>query len=77
MIYELDRPLLKAKNKEVIRLIKGELGGKMIKEFVALRVKTYSYLTENRDKKAGGKKTKGTKKCVIKRKLKFKDCKNF
>ena len=37
-------------------------------EFVALRPKTYSYLTDDgkEDKKA-----KGTKKCVIKRRLKF------
>ena len=37
-------------------------------EFVALRPKTYSYLTED-----GGceKKAKGRKKCVTKRKLKF------
>ena len=43
-------------------------------EFVALGPKTYSYLTDDckEDKKA-----KGTKKCVIKRRLKFcdyKDC---
>ena len=37
-------------------------------EFVALRPKTYSYLTDDgkEDKKA-----KGTKRCVIKRRLKF------
>ena len=39
-----------------------------MRELAALRVKTYSYLTDNnKDKKA-----KGTKKCVIKRKLKLK-----
>ena len=44
--------------------LKDELGGKIITEFVALRPKTYSYLTDDckEDKKA-----KGTKKCVIKR----------
>ena len=44
-----------------------------MREFVALRRKTYSYLMDdgNTDKKA-----KGTKKCVIKRILKFNDCKN-
>ena len=61
------------KNKKVIGLIKDELGGKVITEFVALRPKTYSYLTDDckEDKKA-----KGTKKCVIKRMIKFDDYKN-
>ena len=44
-----------------------------MKEFAALRAKTYSYLTGNNDE---DKKAKGTKKCVIKRKLKFEDYKN-
>ena len=71
---EVDRPLPTGKNKKVIGLMKDELGGKIITEFVALRPKTYSYLTDDckEDKKA-----KGTKKCVIKRELKFnnyKDC---
>ena len=54
--------------------MKNELGGKIITEFVTLRPKTYSYLTNDgkEDKKA-----KGTKKCVIKRMIKFDDCKNF
>ena len=53
--------------------MKDELGGKIIKEFVALRPKTYSYLTDDckEDKKA-----KGTKKFVIKRELKFNDYKD-
>ena len=41
---------------------------KSMKEFVGLRAKTYSYLRDNNDE---DKKEKGTKKCVIKRKLKF------
>ena len=43
-------------------------------EFVALRPKTYAYLMDDR---SDHKKTKGTKKCVIKQKLMFenyKDC---
>ena len=62
--YELNRPLLTGKNKKVIGLMKDELGGKIITEFVILRPKTYSYLTDDgkEDKKA-----KGTKKCVIKK----------
>ena len=41
-------------------------------EFIALRSKTYSYLTNN-DKI--DKKAKGTKKCVIKKMIKFDDYK--
>ena len=72
-IYETDRPLPTGKNKKVIGLMKDELGGKIITEFVALRPKTYSYLTDDckEDKKA-----KGKKKCVIKRVIKFNDYKD-
>ena len=71
--YEINRPLPTGKNKKVIGLKKDELGGKIMTEFAALRQKTYSYLMDdgNSDKKA-----KGTKKCVIKRRLKFNDYKN-
>ena len=48
----------------VIRLMKDELGGEIITEFIALRPKTYSYLTDN-DKI--DKKAIGTKKCVLKK----------
>ena len=47
--------------------MKDILGGKVITEFVALRPKTYSNLTDD----CKEKKTKGTKKCVIKRMIKF------
>ena len=71
--YEVNRPLPTGKNKKVIGLMKDELGGKIITEFVTLRPKTYSYLTDDgkEDKKA-----KGTKKYVIKRMIKFNDYKN-
>ena len=71
--YECNRPLPIGKNKKVIGLMKHELGGKIITEFVTLRPKTCSYLTDDgkEDKKA-----KGTKKCVIKRMIKFNDYKN-
>ena len=71
--YEVNRPSPTGKNKKVIGLMKDELGGKVITEFVTLRPKTYSYLTDDgkEDKKA-----KGTKKCVIKRMIKYNDSKN-
>ena len=37
--YEFNRPLPTGKNKKVIVLVKYELGGKIITEFVALRPK--------------------------------------
>ena len=55
-------------NKKVMNLFKDELGGKIIKEFCALRPKTYVYLLDEDSEK---KKAKGTKKCVIKRRLMF------
>ena len=61
-------------NKKVIGLMEDELGGNIITEFFVLRLKTYSYLRDNDE---NVKKAKGTKKCVIKRILKFdyyKDC---
>ena len=64
---------LKEKKKKVIRIMKGELGGKIMTEFVALRAKTYSYLTDDGNSE---KKTKGTKTCVMKRIRKFNDYKN-
>ena len=40
--YELDRPLTKGKSKKVLGLIKEELV-EIMKDFVGLRGKTYSY----------------------------------
>ena len=70
--YEVKRSLPIGKNKKVIGLMKDELGGEIIMEFIALRPKTYSYLTDN-DKI--DKKAKGTKKCVIKKMIRFDDYK--
>ena len=71
--YELDKPLPKGKNKKVIGLMKDELGGKFMTKFLRLRAKTYSYLIDDGSE---DKKAKGTKKCVIKRKLKFENYKS-
>ena len=66
---ENDKRLLpRGKNKNVICLFKYQLGGKITKEFVTLRVKAYAYL---KDDDSEHKKAKGTKKCVIKRRLLF------
>ena len=66
------RPLPIGKNKKVPGLFKDELGGKIIAEVVALRPKTYAYLM---DDGSDHKKAKGTRKCVIKQKLMFENCK--
>ena len=70
--YEVNRLLPAGKDKKVTGLVKDELGGKIMTEFVALRPKTYSYLM---DDGRNDKKAKGTKRCVIKRRLKFNDYK--
>ena len=70
--HEVKRPLPIGKNKKVIGLMKDELGGEIITEFIGLRSKTCSYLADN-DKI--NKKAKGTKKCVIKKIIQFDDYK--
>ena len=44
--------------------MKDELGGKIMRKFVGLRAKIYSYLIDDGNEDEKGK---GTKKCVIKR----------
>ena len=70
--YCSNRPLLVGMNKKVIGLMKDELGGSIMTEFVALRPKLYSYrkLDGSEDKKC-----KGIKKCVVKKTLTFDDYK--
>ena len=66
------RPLPIGLNKKVIGLMKDELGGKIMTEFVALRPKLYFYreLDGSEDKKC-----KGIKKCAVKKTLTFEDYK--
>ena len=70
--YCPNRPLPAGLNKKVIGLMKDELEGKIMTEFMALRPKLYSY------EKLDGledKKCKGIKKCIVKKTLTFEDYK--
>ena len=58
MIRMTKTPLQIGMNKKVIGLFKDELGGKIMKEFCALRAKTYTYLMDDDNEK---KKAKGMK----------------
>ena len=77
-----NRPLPVGMNKKVIRLMKDELGGAIMTEFVAMRPKLYSCRkldgteTPEGPTFAEDKKFKGIKKCVIKKTLTFEDYKN-
>ena len=56
--------------KKVYGFFKDELEGKIMKEFCALTPKAYAYLMDDDSEK---KKAQGTKKCVIKHSIMFKD----
>ena len=60
----IKKPLPIGMNKKVYSFLKDELRGKIMKEFVALRAKTYASLTNDDGEE---KKSKGTKKCVTRR----------
>ena len=68
--YIPDRPLPVGLNKKVIGLMKDELGGKIMTEFMALRPELYSYkkLDGSQDKKC-----KGIRKRIVKKTLTFED----
>ena len=67
---DINRPLPIGLNKKVIGLMKDELSGKIMTEFVALRAKTYAYkqIDGSEDKRC-----KGIRKCVVKKTLRFDD----
>ena len=67
--YVPDRPLPVGLNKKVIGLMKDELGGEIMREFVSLRPKMYSYKVGNSEPK----KCKGIKKCVVEKTISFDD----
>ena len=69
--YVLNRPFTCGENKKVIGLIKDELGGGIMKEFVTLRPKMYAYEVGS----SKSKKCKGIKKCVVKKMISFEDYK--
>ena len=64
-----NRPLEIGK-KKVIGKFKDELSGKIMTEFCALRAKAYAYKFDDDTEM---KKAKGTKKCIIKREITFKN----
>ena len=70
--YNPDRPLPVGLNKKVIGLMKDELGGEIMTEFVTLRPKMAAYKTEGLD----FKKCKGIKKRFVKKTISFEDYKN-
>ena len=66
--YNPDRPLPVGLNKKMIGLMKDELGGEIITEFVTLRPKMYAY-------KTGSAECKGIKKCVVRKTIRLEDYK--
>ena len=70
--YNSNRPLPVGLNKKAIGLIKDELGGEIMTEFVTLRPKMYAYKAGS----AESKKCKGIKKCVVRTTISYEDYKN-
>ena len=69
--YNPNRPLPVGLNKKVIGLMKDELGGEIMTEFVTLRPKMYAYKTGESE----SKKCKGIQKCVVRKTISFEDYK--
>ena len=70
--YSPKRPLPIGVNKKVIGLMKDELGGRIMTEFMALRPKLSAFKMLSG---GGDKKCKGVKKCVVKKTPDFDDYK--
>ena len=72
-----NRPLETGKNKKVLGKFKDEVGGNIMTKFFALRAKTYSFLIDEytdedyEKNRIVTKKSKGLKKCVVKREILF------
>ena len=69
--YNNNRPLPVEKNKKIIGLMKDELGGSIMKEFVTLIPKMYADKVGSSE----SKKCKGIKTCVVKKTISFEDYK--
>ena len=67
--YNPSRPLPVGLNKKLIGLMKDELGGEIMAEFVTLRPKMYAY-------KMGSAESNKCKGCIVKKMISFKDYKN-
>ena len=72
---DINRPLEKGKNKNVIGKFKDELGGLVMSKFCAHRAKTYAFSFDDFTDYdyVINKKAKGTKKCVIQNQITFND----
>ena len=70
--YVPDRPSPVGRNKKVIGVMKDELGGEIMKEFITLRPKMYAYKVGSLE----SKKCKGIKKCVVQKTISFEDYRN-
>ena len=73
-LQECSRPLPVGKNKKVIGLMKEELAGKIMTEFVALRAKMYAYRKLD-EREPEAKRCKGTMKCAVAETINFDDYK--
>ena len=77
--YNPDRSLPVGLNKKVIGLMKDELGGEIMTEFVTLRPKMYAYKTGGSvclgASSAESKKCKEINKCIVKKMISFEDYK--
>ena len=77
-VLRIHIPLPVGLNKKVIGLMKDELGGEIMTEFVTLRLKMYAYKTgsaESTARRDEVKKCKRIKKCVVGKMISFEDYK--